>query len=211
MLRITEIFLSLQGESTTTGLPTVFIRLTGCPLRCSYCDTAYAFTGGEQKSLQEIVSEVRGYAVARVTVTGGEPLAQPECLALCKTLCDQGFQVSIETSGALSIAELDPRVTKVMDFKTPSSGEQARNLYANLAHISPRDEIKFVISDRADYDWTKATIVEYKLIDSAHLLLSPNHAVLHPRELGEWILEDRLPVRLQIQLHKYLWGDVAGR
>ena len=211
MLRITETFLSIQGESTTTGLPTVFVRLTGCPLRCQYCDTAYAFTGGQQMSIADVVEQVREFSVNRVTVTGGEPLAQPECIRLLQTLCDQNFSVSIETSGALSIANLDRRVTKVMDFKTPSSGELRRNLYENLAYISRDDEIKFVISDRADYDWTKATIADYELVGRAHLLLSPNHGVLHPRELGEWILTDRLPVRLQVQLHKYLWGDEPGR
>ncbi|MFP6682446.1 MAG: 7-carboxy-7-deazaguanine synthase QueE [Gammaproteobacteria bacterium] len=211
MLRITETFLSIQGESTTTGLPTVFVRLTGCPLRCQYCDTAYAFTGGQQMSITDVVEQVREFSVNRVTVTGGEPLAQPGCIPLLQTLCDQNFSVSIETSGALSIANLDRRVTKVMDFKTPSSGEHHRNLYENLAYISQDDEIKFVISDRADYDWTKTTIADYELVGRAHLLLSPNHDVLHPRELGEWVLTDRLPVRLQVQLHKYLWGNEPGR
>ena len=162
-------------------------------------------------SVANVVEEVRRFAVNRVTVTGGEPLAQPECLSLLKTLCDQKFAVSIETSGALLIDKVDPRVTTVMDLKTPSSGEQHRNLYENLAHLSDDDEIKFVVSDRADYDWAKATIAEYSLPECAHLLMSPNHEVLHPRELGEWILADRLPVRLQVQLHKYLWGDEPGR
>ena len=211
MLRITEIFLSLQGESTTTGLPTVFIRLTGCPLRCHYCDTAYAFSGGQQMAECEIIDEVRKYAVNRITVTGGEPLAQAQCGALLATLCDQGFAVSLETSGALSVADVDKRVRKVMDLKTPSSGEQQRNRYDNIAHIGSNDEIKFVISDRADYDWAKGIIIEYALLERTHLLLSPAHDTLHPRELGEWILSDRLPVRLQIQLHKYLWGDEPGR
>jgi 7-carboxy-7-deazaguanine synthase len=211
VLRLTEIFLSLQGESSTTGLPTVFVRLTGCPLRCRYCDTAYAFSGGQLESVSEIVEDVRSHKVGRVTVTGGEPLAQPECLALLKELCDSGFSVSLETSGALSIAEIDPRVMIVMDLKTPSSEECHRNLYTNLAHLTLKDEIKFVISDDADYAWTKEAIREYKLAETAHLLVSPNHDVLHPRELAEWVLADRLPVRLQIQLHKYLWGDVPGR
>ncbi len=211
MLRITEIFLSLQGESTTTGLPTVFVRLTGCPLRCTYCDTAYAFSGGQHQSVEAVIDEVSNHHVNRVTVTGGEPLAQPECLNLLKELCDQGFAVSIETSGALDIAGIDSRVTKVMDLKTPSSGEHERNLFSNISHLRRTDEIKFVISDRADYDWTKSTINEHKLSQAAHLLVSPSHEQLHPRELAEWILEDRLPVRLQIQLHKYLWGDVPGR
>ena len=211
MLRITEIFLSLQGESTTTGLPTVFIRLTGCPLRCHYCDTAYAFSGGQQIPVEDIVAEVNGYDVKRVTVTGGEPLAQPECLNLLGALCDDGFDVSIETSGALSVAHVDRRVTIVMDLKTPSSGEQQRNLFSNIDYLANKDEIKFVISDRADYVWAKDIIETHNLNRRAHLLLSPNHAELKPRQLGEWILEDRLPVRLQIQLHKYLWGDVPGR
>jgi 7-carboxy-7-deazaguanine synthase len=211
VLRLTEIFLSLQGESSTTGLPTVFVRLTGCPLRCQYCDTAYAFSGGSLKSVSDVVDETRSHKVNRVTVTGGEPLAQPECLGLLKELCDCGFSVSLETSGALSIAGIDPRVTIVMDLKTPSSGECHRNLYENLAHLAPKDEIKFVISDDEDYAWTKDRIREYELADVAHLLVSPNHDVLPPRDLAQWVLADRLPVRLQIQLHKYLWGDVPGR
>jgi 7-carboxy-7-deazaguanine synthase len=211
LLRLTEIFLSLQGESSTTGLPTVFVRLTGCPLRCQYCDTAYAFSGGQLKSVSDVLDETQSYKVNRVTVTGGEPLAQPECLALLRGLCDGGFSVSLETSGALSIAGIDPRVTIVMDLKTPSSGECQRNLYGNLVHLAPKDEIKFVISDYADYAWTKDTIREYKLAETAHLLVSPNHDVLQARDLAEWVLADRLPVRLQIQLHKYLWGDVPGR
>ncbi|HCU90472.1 MAG TPA: 7-carboxy-7-deazaguanine synthase QueE [Gammaproteobacteria bacterium] len=210
MLRITETFLSIQGESGTIGLPTVFVRLTGCPLRCKYCDTAYAFNGGEKMSVDSVVEAVLRFAVNRVTVTGGEPLAQPECLLLLRVLCDQGFAVSIETSGALSIDEIDPRVTTVMDLKTPSSGEQHRNLYENLAYLDNDDEIKFVVSNRADYDWAKATISKYQLLDGVHLLMSPNHEVLHPRVLAEWILEDRLPVRLQVQLHKYLWGNEPG-
>jgi len=162
-------------------------------------------------SVSQVVDKICEFSVNRVTVTGGEPLAQPECLALLETLCDQKFAVSIETSGALSIAKVDTRVTKVMDLKTPSSGEQHRNLFENLAYIAPDDEIKFVISDRADYDWAKTTVVDYGLVETAHLLFSPNHDALHPRELGEWILADRLPVRLQVQLHKYLWGDEPGR
>lgn len=211
MLRVTEIFLSLQGESTTTGLPTVFVRLTGCPLRCHYCDTTYAFSGGRQMSVERIVEEVRKHSVNRVTVTGGEPLAQAQCEALLETLCDDGFAVSIETSGAIPIDGVDSRVTKVMDLKTPSSGEQRRNLYDNLAHIGADDEIKFVISDRTDYEWAKGIICEYALVERAHLLLSPNHDALQARDLAEWILADRLAVRLQIQLHKYLWGDEPGR
>jgi 7-carboxy-7-deazaguanine synthase len=211
MLRITEIFLSLQGESTTTGLPTVFVRLTGCPLRCTYCDTAYAFSGGQHRTVDAVIEEVRDYRVSRVTVTGGEPLAQPDCLELLTTLCNQRFDVSIETSGALDIAGIDPRVTTVMDLKTPSSGESDRNLYSNIDHLSQTDEIKFVISDRADYEWTKSAIAKYDLSRVSHLLVSPNHEQLQPRDLAEWVLEDGLAVRLQIQLHKYLWGDVPGR
>jgi len=211
MLRITEIFLSLQGESTTTGLPTVFVRLTGCPLRCTYCDTAYAFSGGQHRTVDAVIEEVRDHRVSRVTVTGGEPLAQPDCLELLTTLCNQRFDVSIETSGALDIAGIDPRVTIVMDLKTPSSGESDRNLYSNIDHLSQTDEIKFVISDRADYEWTKSAIAKYDLSRVSHLLVSPNHEQLQPRDLAEWVLEDGLAVRLQIQLHKYLWGDVPGR
>ncbi len=211
MLRITEIFLSLQGESTTTGLPTVFVRLTGCPLRCTYCDTAYAFSGGRTMALADIRADVARYGVGHVTVTGGEPLAQPACRALMTALCDDGFAVSLETSGALAIDGIDPRVTVVMDLKTPSSGESAKNRYENVAHLRETDEIKFVVSDRADYDWVKDTMRAHSLAGRAHLLLSPNHEQLHPRDLGEWMLADRLPARLQIQLHKYLWGDEPGR
>jgi 7-carboxy-7-deazaguanine synthase len=211
MLRITEIFLSIQGESTTVGLPTVFVRLTGCPLRCRYCDTAYAFSGGQTMSQDDVVAEVVRYGIPRVTVTGGEPLAQVSCRQLLTALCDKGFAVSLETSGALSIAELDRRVTTVMDLKTPSSGEHRRNLITNLAHLRRDDEIKFVISDRADYDWTKATLIEHDLTARAKVLLSPSHGELHPRDLAEWMLADALPVRLQVQLHKYLWGDEPGR
>mgnify|MGYP003652801632 FL=1 len=211
MLRITEIFLSIQGESTSVGLPTVFVRLTGCPLRCRYCDTAYAFSGGEQLSLDEILARVRAHGVERVTVTGGEPLAQPQCRTLLGNLCDAGFAVSLETSGALSIEGIDRRVTTVMDLKTPSSGELERNRYANVDLLRPHDEVKFVISDRADYEWTKAAMAEHTLTQRANVLLSPAHDELHPRELGEWMLADHLPARLQVQLHKYLWGDEPGR
>lgn len=211
MLRITEIFLSIQGESSTVGLPTVFVRLTGCPLRCRYCDTAYAFSGGEQLSIEEILARVRTHGVGRVTVTGGEPLAQPQCKALLGTLCDAGFAVSLETSGALSIDGIDARVTTVMDLKTPSSGELERNRYLNVDLLRPHDEVKFVISDRADYEWTKATMADHDLARRANVLLSPTHDELHPRELGEWMLADQLPARLQVQLHKYLWGDEPGR
>lgn len=211
MLRITEIFLSIQGESTTVGLPTVFVRLTGCPLRCRYCDTAYAFSGGRPMPLDDIIAEVARHGTKRVTVTGGEPLAQPSCTKLMTMLCDRGFAVSLETSGALPIASVDERVTTVMDLKTPSSGEHDRNLYANLEHLADRDELKFVISDRADYDWVKTTLHEHSIAPGVEILLSPNHEQLHPRDLAEWILADQLPVRLQVQLHKYLWGNEPGR
>jgi 7-carboxy-7-deazaguanine synthase len=210
-LRITEIFLSLQGETNTVGLPTVFVRLTGCPLRCNYCDTSYAFTGGEWMEQEEILARVAGYATHHVTVTGGEPLAQKNCPALLAALCDAGHAVSLETSGALDVSGVDARVVKVMDLKTPSSSECARNRYENLVHITRQDQIKFVIADRADYDWAKAQLTEHALTDRCEVLFSPSHGVLAPGLLGDWVLEDRLPVRLQIQLHKYLWGDVPGR
>lgn len=211
MLRITEIFLSIQGESTTAGLPTVFVRLTGCPLRCRYCDTAYAFSGGEQLSIDEILDRIADHEVKRVTVTGGEPLAQPDCNVLLTELCDRGYAVSLETSGALSIEGVDDRVTTVMDLKTPSSGELSRNLFANLSRLRDHDEVKFVISDRDDYEWAKTTIEAHDLGQRGEILLSPTHGELHPRKLGEWLLADQLPARLQVQLHKYLWGDEPGR
>lgn len=210
-LRITEIFLSLQGEARDVGWPTVFIRLTGCPLRCGYCDTAYAFTGGEWMSLDAILAETQRLAVRHVTVTGGEPLAQKTCLELLTRLCDAGYAVSLETSGALDVARVDPRVIKVMDLKTPGSGEVERNRYCNLEHLNPRDQIKFVICDRSDYDWAKVQLATYELTDICEVLFSPSQGQLQPRVLAEWILEDRLPVRFQIQLHKYLWGDVPGK
>lgn len=210
-LRITELFLSLQGESRSVGWPTVFIRLTGCPLRCGYCDTAYAFQGGEWMSLDDIVARTAVYAVKHVTVTGGEPLAQKACLPLLTRLCDAGYEVSLETSGALDVARVDPRVIKVMDLKTPGSGEVERNRYCNLEHLNPRDQIKFVVCDRADYDWAKAQLATYALADVCEVLFSPVQGQLAPRELADWIVADRLPVRFQIQLHKYLWGDVAGK
>lgn len=211
MLRITEIFLSIQGESSFVGLPTVFVRLTGCPLRCRYCDTAYAFSGGELLSIEEILLRVHAHGVGRVTVTGGEPLAQAECKTLLSSLCDAGLAVSLETSGALSIDGIDERVTTVMDLKTPSSGEHERNEFDNVDRLRQHDEVKFVIADRADYEWSKATITSLDLARRANVLLSPAHGELHPRELGEWLLADQLPVRLQVQLHKYLWGDEPGR
>lgn len=210
-LRITEIFHSLQGETRTVGLPTVFVRLTGCPLRCVYCDSAYAFSGGEKRSLDSILAEVAGYGARYVTVTGGEPLAQPACLELLQALCDQGYEVSLETSGALDVSGVDPRVVKVLDLKTPDSGELERNLYSNIEHLTARDQVKFVICSRRDYEWSRFKLDELGLAGRvSDVLFSPSHQTLPPRELAEWILADRLPVRLQIQLHKYLWGDVPG-
>jgi 7-carboxy-7-deazaguanine synthase len=200
-LRITEIFLSLQGESRTVGIPTVFVRLTGCPLRCLYCDTAYAFKGGEPVDLEEVLRRVADYGVRYVTVTGGEPLAQAACLDLLTALCDQGYEVSLETSGALDVGDVDVRVVKVLDLKTPASGEAARNLLANLHHLTPRDQVKLVICDRADYEWAKARLAEHDLARRCEVLFSPSYGQLEAHVLAEWILRDRLPVRFQIQLH----------
>ena len=210
-LRITEIFLSLQGESRSVGFPTVFVRLTGCPLRCQYCDTAYAFHGGETLPLDEIMQRVAQYAVRYVTVTGGEPLAQKGCLALLSRLCDDRYEVSLETSGAIAVDGVDSRVSKVMDFKTPGSGEAAKNRFANVERLTARDQVKFVICDRADYEWSKQIMAEYNLDDRCEVLFSPSAQHMSPRDLADWIVADRLPVRFQIQLHKYLWGDEAGR
>jgi len=210
-LRITEIFLSIQGESRSIGYPTVFIRLTGCPLRCQYCDTAYAFTGGEWKSLQTIIDQVALYNTRHVTVTGGEPLAQKHCLQLLSRLCDAGYEVSLETSGAISVDDVDNRVIKVMDIKTPASGEVDRNLYDNINALSANDQVKFVICDRADYDWAKSIIDEYSLLNRCEILMSPSYSQLKGELLAEWILSDRLAVRFQMQLHKILWGDQPGR
>ena len=210
-LRITEIFLSLQGESRTVGIPTVFVRLTGCPLRCLYCDTTYAFKGGEPVELADVLSRVADYGVRHVTVTGGEPLAQAACLDLLAALCNEGYEVSLETSGALDVAPVDPRVVKVLDLKTPASGECGRNLLANLAHLTPRDQVKLVICDRADYEWAQVQIEELHLAERCEVLFSPSHGQLEAHVLAEWILHDRLPVRFQIQLHKVLWGGERGR
>jgi 7-carboxy-7-deazaguanine synthase len=210
-LRVNEIFHSIQGESTRTGLPTTFVRLTGCPLRCGYCDTAYAFHEGETMSIETVLETVRAAGAKYVTVTGGEPLAQKSCLGLLERLCDEGFDVSLETSGAIEVAPVDPRVVKVLDVKTPGSGESARNRFENLALLSPRDQIKFVICDRADYEWSKALLRRERLEQRCEVLFSPCHGRLEPGPLADWILADRLPVRLQIQLHKVLWGDVRGR
>lgn len=210
-LRITEIFYSLQGESTSVGLPTVFIRLTGCPLRCSYCDTAYAFTGGEKKTLASIMAEVQRYDTPYVTVTGGEPLAQPACNPLMVALLDAGYQVSLETSGALDVSGVDARVVKVMDLKTPSSGEVARNLYANIPYLTQQDQVKFVIADEIDYRWSRQQISEHRLNERCQVLFSPVMGVMSSRALADKILADQLPVRFQIQLHKYLWDDARGK
>lgn len=210
-LRITEIFNSLQGETRTVGLPTVFIRLTGCPLRCGYCDTAYAFTGGQIMEIDDILAKVASFRPRYVTVTGGEPLAQKNCLSLLHKLCDRGYEVSLETSGALDVADVDPRVVKVIDIKTPGSGEVERNLYTNLDFLQPHDQIKFVLCDERDYHWAKEFILDKRLADQTHVLFSPSFKDLAARDLADWIVQDNLPVRMQIQLHKYLWNDEPGR
>ncbi|KAF0191372.1 MAG: queuosine biosynthesis protein QueE [Gammaproteobacteria bacterium] len=209
-LRVTEIFYSLQGESRTVGLPTVFVRLTGCPLRCGYCDTEYAFHGGELQGIDDIIEQVARYHTRYVTVTGGEPLAQKPCLDLLKKLCDIGYDVSLETSGALDIKEVDRRVVIVMDLKTPGSGEQAKNRYDNLEHLKPSDQIKFVMCDENDYAWAKTMVVEHELARCCEILFSPSYQQLDATQLADWILADQLPVRMQVQLHKYLWGAVPG-
>lgn len=209
--RVTEIFYSLQGETRTIGLPTVFVRLTGCPLRCTFCDTAYAFHGGEKKEISDIVAEVAAYQPRYVTVTGGEPLAQKSCIPLLSALCDLGVEVSLETSGAIDISQVDPRVICVMDLKTPGSGEVAKNRYDNIALLKAQDQLKFVVCDRADYEWSKHKLTEYDLTDRCEILFSPIHGDLAPSDLADWIIEDNLPVRMQIQMHKYLWNDEPGR
>jgi len=210
-LRITEIFYSLQGESRTVGMPTVFVRLTGCPLRCGYCDTTYAFQGGEWMAMDEIVQAVSQYHANYVTVTGGEPLAQKGCQALLQRLCDAGYEVSLETSGALDISQVDTRVIRVMDLKTPGSGEEARNRWENIDCLTSQDQVKFVICDRKDYDWAKTIVAKYQLARRCEVLFSPAFDQQDPKELAEWILEDNLPVRFQLQLHKLLWGEEKGR
>ncbi|HEX5046056.1 MAG TPA: 7-carboxy-7-deazaguanine synthase QueE [Gammaproteobacteria bacterium] len=210
-LKITEIFFSIQGEASFSGWPTVFVRLTGCPLRCQYCDTAYAFTGGEWRSFDEISAEIRKHGTRYVCVTGGEPLAQPRCAALLAALCDDGFDVSLETSGAIDIADVDTRVSRVVDVKTPGSREEHRNRWENLALLTPRDALKFVICDRADYEWSKRVLADRVPHAPCPVFFSPSYTQLPARSLADWILEDRLPVRLQVQLHKVLWGDVPGR
>jgi 7-carboxy-7-deazaguanine synthase len=210
-LRITEIFLSLQGESRSVGWPTVFVRLTGCPLRCVYCDTSYAFSGGENQSLDDILNKVRGYQVRHVCVTGGEPLAQAACLILLTSLADAGYEVSLETSGALDVSKVDPRVVKVVDLKTPSSGEAHRNLYSNMDNLLAHDQVKFVIMNDEDYRWSVEQVKKYHLAERCEVLFSRAMGSQDPTELADKILADRLPVRFQLQLHKLLWGDLPGK
>jgi len=210
-LRITEIFYSLQGESNTVGIPTVFIRLTGCPLRCVYCDTAYAFTGGKKLNINDIITEAEQYNTPFITVTGGEPLAQPGCTELLTELLNKNFKVSLETSGAIDISNVDQRAVKIMDLKTPSSGELNKNLYENIQYLNSKDQVKFVIGTDEDYNWSKAILTEYALSDRCEILFSPVMGLQNPTELAEKILRDRLPVRFQIQLHKLLWDDAQGK
>jgi 7-carboxy-7-deazaguanine synthase len=210
-LRISEIFHSLQGESSRVGLPTVFVRLTGCPLRCGYCDTDYAFSGGETLGLDAILERVAGFGTRYVCVTGGEPLAQKHCLQLLAALCDKGYLVSLETSGALDISQVDSRVSRIVDIKTPGSGEVEKNHWENLAHLKPTDEIKLVLCDETDYRWAQQVLKEYALTHRCPVLFSPAHGQLEAKDLAEWILRDHLPVRMQIQLHKVLWGTERAR
>ena len=209
-LRITEIFFSLQGETKTTGLPTVFVRLTGCPLRCQYCDTAYAFHGGQWYGFNEILSAITKYQTKYITITGGEPLAQKACLDLLTRLCDAGYEVSLETSGALDLSSVDTRVIKIVDIKTPGSGEVEKNLWENKAYLLAHDQIKFVICGHADYEWAKEMLKLHRFTDRCQVLFSPSHGQMNPTDLANWIVNDQLPIRFQIQLHKYLWGDVPG-
>ncbi|HUR41228.1 MAG TPA: 7-carboxy-7-deazaguanine synthase QueE [Verrucomicrobiae bacterium] len=210
-LKITEVFVSLQGESNLVGWPTVFIRLTGCPLRCQYCDTTYAFHGGEWRTLDALVAEVRELGVRHVCVTGGEPLAQKNALPLLRRLCDENLVVSLETSGAIDVSGVDPRVIKVLDLKTPGSGEERRNLWHNLPLLDAKDQVKFVLCGRADYDWARTVVAEHRLSERCTVLFSPSQQQLPARELADWIVADRLPVRFQMQLHKTLWGGEPGR
>jgi 7-carboxy-7-deazaguanine synthase len=209
-LRITEIFHSIQGEADAIGWRTVFVRLTGCPLRCVWCDTEYSFYGGDWRDIDDILAEVASHGAKHVCVTGGEPLAQKRCLILLKRLCDAGHDVSLETSGALDIAPVDPRVRKVMDLKAPDSGEAKRNLWSNIEHLLPHDQVKIVIASRADYEWARDVVAEHGLIGRCMVLFSPVHGAVKPRELAEWIIEDKLDVRFQLQLHKLLWNDEPG-
>ncbi|WP_444928442.1 7-carboxy-7-deazaguanine synthase QueE [Microbulbifer sp. SSSA002] len=210
-LRISEIFYSLQGEARESGLPTVFVRLTGCPLRCTYCDSEYAFYGGERMTLEQILQQVQSHPARHVCVTGGEPLAQPNCFPLMKALCDAGYAVSLETSGAMPVEKVDERVSRVVDLKTPASGEQHRNRMENMQVLTRQDQVKFVICDRGDYDWARFTLDQYRLPERVgEVLFSPSYEQLQPRQLAEWILEDGLQVRMQMQMHKLLWGDIPG-
>ena len=210
-LRLTEIFFSLQGETSRAGLPTIFVRLTGCPLRCVWCDTAYAFQGGESASVSEILERVDAFSARQVCVTGGEPLAQKGCLDLLTALCDAGYSVSLETSGAIGLADVDPRVSKVMDLKAPGSGEQGKNRWDNIGLLDSRDELKFVLANRADYEWAREMLESRDLASICPVLFSPVADSLAPADLAQWILDDRLPVRMQIQLHKVIWGNTPGR
>jgi 7-carboxy-7-deazaguanine synthase len=211
VLKIHEIFHSLQGESTRVGLPTVFVRLTGCPLRCGYCDTAYAFQGGENMTLQQILERVASYGAHYVTVTGGEPLAQKQCIPLLKMLCEAGYDVSLETGGSLDTSHVDPRVSVILDIKTPGSGEVQKNLWANLQHLKSSDEVKFVLCDREDYEWAKQVLADQGIASKCTVLFSPVYSQLNPTDLADWVLQDRLPVRMQVQLHKILWGETPGK
>jgi len=210
-LKLTEIFLSLQGEARSAGLPTVFVRLTGCPLRCTYCDTAYAFYGGEWSDIDDIVAKVAAFGVPNVCVTGGEPLVQKRCILLLDALVSGGFSVSLETSGAIDISPVDIRVSRVVDIKTPDSGESGQNLWSNIAQLTPHDQLKFVICSRADYEWAKAELATRRLNERCEVLFSPSYTQVTPRKLADWIVADRLPVRFQMQLHKQLWGEEQGR
>lgn len=209
-LRVSEIFFSLQGETSRIGLPTVFVRLTGCPLRCTYCDTTYAFMGGQDMTVAEILEQVAKNAPHYVTVTGGEPLAQKNCLLLLHALCDAGYEVSLETSGALDIGEVDARVMRVVDIKTPASGEAGKNRWENLPLLTPHDEIKFVLCDENDYQWARQILQQHRLADQCAVVFSPAHGILDATQLAEWVLRDRLPVRMLLQLHKLLWSGAAG-
>ena len=210
-LRVSEVFLSLQGETSRAGLPTVFVRLTGCPLRCRWCDTPYSFQGGETVTLASLLAQVADCGVPTVCVTGGEPLAQKNCPALLTALCDAGYSVSLETSGALDVSSVDSRVSRIVDIKAPESGEAARNRWQNLVHLTPHDEIKFVLANRADYDWAREVIQTQQLASVCPILFSPVQGELQPVQLAEWVLADRLPVRMQMQLHKILWGNTPGK
>jgi 7-carboxy-7-deazaguanine synthase len=210
-LRVYEIFHSLQGESSRIGLPTVFVRLTGCPMRCVYCDTEYAFSGGGNMTFDEIMEKVASYGTKYVTVTGGEPLAQKACFDLLKVLCDAGYEVSLETGGAIDTTNVDPRVAVILDVKTPGSGEMERNVWTNLEHLKPKDEVKFVLCDRQDYEWARQLLADRGINEKCSVLFSPVYSQVNPTELADWILQDRLPVRMQVQLHKILWGETPGK